>query len=80
MFVAAPKAFTVVAVVFSNAIVALPATMEVVKVGDVQASAPAVLTVSCVLVPTINDSPPSAYLFVNVTFVPAIGSLKKAQM
>lgn len=35
MFVAAPNAFTVVAVVFSKAIVALPATIPVVIVGEV---------------------------------------------
>ena len=35
IFVAAPKAFTVVAVVFSKAIVALPATIAVVIVGEV---------------------------------------------
>ena len=35
MFVAAPKAFTVVAVVLNNAIVELPAMMEVVNVGEV---------------------------------------------
>ena len=35
MFVAAPNAFTVVAVVLNNAIVALPATIPVVNVGEV---------------------------------------------
>ena len=35
MFVAAPKALTVVAVVFSNAIVTLPAMIDVVNVGEV---------------------------------------------
>ena len=35
MFVAAPNAFTVVAVVFSKAIVVLPATIPVVIVGEV---------------------------------------------
>ena len=48
MFVAAPKAFTVVAVVLNNAIVELPAMMEVVKVGEVaKVSAP--LPVSSVI-------------------------------
>ena len=41
MFVAAPKAFTVVAVLLNNAIVELPAMMDVVKVGEVaKVSAP----------------------------------------
>ena len=35
IFVAAPKAFTVVAVVLNSAIVELPAMMEVVNVGEV---------------------------------------------